>query len=89
MLQVLSAADTVGALLRDLETTSEMADAGMPDAKMPAPGGDRVWNLSGSIREGSAPQVGLVSCVLAILKLFCGRMTMPNHGGLRQQPSAP
>ena len=36
MLQVLSAADTVGALLRIPEATSEMAGAEMPDAKMPA-----------------------------------------------------
>ena len=36
MLQVLSAADIVGALLRDLETTSDMADAELPDAKLQA-----------------------------------------------------
>ena len=66
MLQVLSAAATVGTLLRDLETSSEMADAEMPDAKMPAAGGNSVWNVSGSIREGSGSQVGLGSCVLAL-----------------------
>ena len=36
MLQVLSAADLVVALLMDLEKCSEVADAGMPDARMPA-----------------------------------------------------
>ena len=39
--------------------------------------GDLVCNASGSIREGLASQVSLVSCVRAIANLFAGRMTMP------------
>ena len=76
MLQVFSAAVTVGALLNDLEATTEVAGAEMPDAKMPAAGGDHVWKASGTVREGSGPQVGLGSCVLASANLFTG-MSMP------------
>ena len=44
-----------------------------------AAAGNPVWNASGSIGEGSASQVGLVSCVLAIASLF---RWPPNHANV-------
>ena len=57
-------------------------DSASASPRAAAAGRDFVWNTSGSIREGAASQVGLVSCVLAIPKLFFWPHAEANIGSI-------